>query len=409
MEFEIFDLGNGIRVVHKQIARPVAHLSLHIGAGSRDEAPHEQGLAHFLEHCLFKGTQKRRPYHILSRMEDAGGELNAYTGKEETVIHTSFLKGEYARAAELIADITFQSTFPEKEIQKEKEVIIDEIHSYRDNPSESIFDDFEELIFPDHAIGRNILGTVDTVRSFKREDLLNYTSSQYGCNRIVIGSIGDISSARLQKLLEKEMGQRPVPELPRGKKTPQGIRGKHEMAERPIHQTHAILGGAAYSANQRKSRVLMLLNNLLGGPGMNSRLNLNIREKYGFTYYLESFYQPYSDAGLFGIYLATDPGTVDKAVELIYKELRKLKNEALGVMQLRKAKRQLLGQIAMAQENNAALGLAYGKSLLTFDKIDTFQTISEKIDAIDSQQILEVANEIFEESAMNSLVYKSAV
>jgi len=405
MEFEVFELSNGIRVVHKAIDRPVAHCGLHIAAGSRDELEPEEGLTHYIEHCLFKGTQKRKAFHLLSRMEDVGGELNAYTTKEETVIYTSFLAGDYPRAVELISDIAFRSTFPEKEIQKEKEVIIDEINSYLDTPSESIFDDFEAQVFAGHPLGRNILGTEASVKSFQRDNVLQFIQRNYGYNRMVFSSVGKISSARLKKILEKEL-QNQLNFKERQMISPNGYHPQKVTVQRPGFQSHAILGGRAYPANYKKARVLMLLNNLLGGPGMNSRLNLNIREKFGFTYHIESFYNPYSDTGLFGIYLGTDPGTMDKALKLVEKELKKLREQKLGILQLSKAKRQLLGQVAMAQENNNSLMLGYGKSLLTFDKIDTFETIRQKIESISAEDLLEVANEILDTQILSSLIYK---
>ncbi len=406
MEFEIFELSNGIRVVHKSTDRPVAHCGLHIAAGSRDELEHEEGLAHYIEHCLFKGTQKRKAFHLLSRMEDVGGELNAYTTKEETVIYTSFLAGDYPRAIELIADIAFRSIFPEKEIQKEKEVIIDEINSYLDTPSESIFDDFEAQIFAGHPLGRNILGTSASVKSFQQEHILQFIQRNYAPNRMVFSSVGKISSARLRKILEKEL-ETALSFKPRHMVRPNGYHPQKVIVQRQGYQSHAVLGGRAYPADHEKARVLMLLNNLLGGPGMNSRLNLNIREKYGFTYHIESFYNPYSDTGLFGIYLGTDPGTMDKSLKLVEKELKKLREQKLGILQLSKAKRQLLGQVAMAQENNTSLMLGYGKSLLTFDKIDTFEVIRQKIEGITADDLLEVANEILQPHILSSLIYKS--
>jgi len=405
-EFDIFSLPNGVRVVHRAVERPVGHLNFHLAIGSRDEREEEQGLAHFTEHCLFKGTRRRRAYHILSRMEDAGGELNAYTGKEEMVMTTSFLRGDYPRAADLLSDVLLHSTFPEREVAKEREVVLDEINSYRDNPSESIFDDFEEQLFAGHSLGRNILGRPASVRSFQSADISRFIQKHLGSNVLVISSVGPISSQRLQKLLSKTVGREPLQVLHRNKHKPSSCR-QSLVQKRPIHQTHAVLGTAAYAARSPGSLSLMLLNNLLGGPGMNSRLNLNIRERYGFTYYLESFYQPYSDTGLFGIYLATDPGTAHRTIELIYKEMRKLRDKPLGVLQLQRAKRQMLGQWAMAQENNAALAQAYGKSLLMFDHIENFDSITRKVEAISSKDLQAVAQELLQPEDWSSLMYRS--
>ena len=406
MEFESFELSNGIRVVHRQNDRPVAHCGLLIKAGSRDEKEEEEGLAHFIEHVLFKGTQKRKAYHILSRMEDAGGELNAYTDKETTVIYTSFLYADYKRASDLIFDIAFNSVFPERELQKEKEVIIDEINSYKDSPSELIFDDFENLLFPNHPLGMNILGTPAKVKGFKRSDVLRFMHREYGYNRMVFSSVGNISSKRLRNLLERALDGVEVGFSEENRASPNAYVPVKKSFRRSNFQTHALIGNRAFAANQDKSHTLHLLNNILGGPGMNSRLNLNIREKYGFTYNIESFYSPYSDTGVFGIYAGTDPETIGKTLRLIEKELTKLREKPLGSMQLSKAKRQILGQVAMGQENNTALMLALGKSLLSFDRIDTFEEIEEKIQNISSHDLLEVANEVFDTTQLSTLIYE---
>ncbi len=406
MEFEIFELSNGIRVVHKQVDRPVAHCGLMIMAGSRDEKPEEEGLAHFIEHVFFKGTQKRKAYHILSRMEDAGGELNAYTDKENTVIYSSFLTPDYGRAIELLFDIGFNSTFPEKELQKEKEVIIDEINSYKDSPSELIFDDFEHILFPGHPLGMNILGTPEKVKSFSRDNVLDFIHREYGSNRMVFSSVGNISKKRLQAMLEKRTAHLEINTRPLNRKIPNSYKAGYTEFEKSNFQTHAIIGCPAYPAGDDKSRTLHLLNNILGGPGMNSRLNLNIREKYGFTYNIESFYNPYSDTGVFGIYAGTDPETIGKTLKLIEKELKRLREKPLGSMQLTKAKRQILGQFAMSQENNGSLMLALGRSLLLFDRIDTYEMIRDKIERITAEDLQEVANDILDPATLSTLVYK---
>lgn len=406
MEFETFELSNGIRVVHRRNDRPVAHCSLMINAGSRDEKGNEEGLAHFIEHVLFKGTRKRKAYHILSRMEDAGGELNAYTDKETTVIYSSFLKGHYARAIDLIFDIVLNSTFPAKELEREKEVILDEINSYKDSPSELIFDDFEGQLFPGHPLGSNILGTPERVRTFRQKDVLRFIEREYGTNRMVFASVGDISSNRLRKLLEKNLaGANLSIKLP-DRHPPRPYRSGREQHKRSNYQSHLLIGNRAYPADYPRSPVLLLLNNILGGPGMNSRLNLNIRERHGYTYHLESYYTPYSDTGVFGIYAGTDPANLERTHKLIVRELNQLRKKALGTLQLSKAKRQFMGQMAMAQENNTALMLALGKSLLTFDRIDSFEEIQEKIENITSSDLMAVAEEVFSEEKLSVLIYE---
>lgn len=408
MQLDIFTLSNGIRVVHRPVNRPVAHLGLLIAAGSRDELDNEQGLAHYIEHCLFKGTQKRRAYHILSRMEDVGGELNAFTSKEETVIHSSFLSGDYARAVDLICDIAFRSTFPPKECEKEKEVIIDEINSYKDSPSDSIFDDFEELVFPNHSLGRNILGTIESVKSFSTADIERFLARNYAAKRMVFSSVGNISTKKLQQLLELQVNDLAFQQMEgRALEAPAAHPPIRKEEERSGYQTHVVMGCPAYAARHDKMRPLALLNNILGGPGMNSRLNLNIREKYGFTYHLESFYHPYLDTGLFGIYLGTDPGTADRAISLIEKELKKLREQKLGVLQLSKAKKQILGQFAMGQENNGALMLSFGKSLLLHNEIESFEEIVQDVDQMKAETLMEVANEIMLPENFSRLIFRN--
>lgn len=408
MQLDIFTLSNGIRVVHRPVNRPVAHFGLLIAAGSRDELDHEQGLAHYIEHCLFKGTQKRRAYHILSRMEDVGGELNAFTSKEETVIHSSFLSSDYARAVDLICDIAFRSTFPPKECEKEKEVIIDEINSYKDSPSDSIFDDFEELVFPNHSLGKNILGTIESVKSFSTEDIKRFLARNYSAERMVFSSVGNISTKKLQQLLEQQVSGIAFQQMEgRELKAPTAHPPIREEEERSGYQTHVVMGCPAYAARHDMMRPLALLNNILGGPGMNSRLNLNIRERYGFTYHLESFYHPYLDTGLFGIYLGTDPGTADRAINLVEKELQKLREQKLGVLQLSKAKKQILGQFAMGQENNGALMLSFGKSLLLHNEIESFDEIVKDVDQMKAETLMEVANQIMEPENFSRLIFRN--
>ncbi len=393
--------------MHIPTTGQVAHCGLLINAGSRDELPGEEGLAHFIEHVIFKGTKKRKAYHILSRLEDVGGELNAYTGKEETCIYASFLKEDYARSLELFSDIIFNSIFPEKEINKEKDVVIDEILSYKDSPSESIFDDFQELLFLNHPMGANILGTKDNVKGFTRDQILRFIKDHYTPENMVISSIGNIDPKKLITLIERYF------EFP-----PSSSNGYQRLAiskylpvnkeiKADTFQTHCLIGTRAYAANHPKRSALVLLNNLLGGPGMNSRLNLNIREKYGFTYTIESFYTSYSDTGEFGIYFGTDKGTAHKCTQLVFKELEKLKRNALGPTQLSRAKKQLMGQIAIGQENSSNYMLSIGKSMLFFNKVDDLEQIRTKIERLTANLLMEVANEIFVKDQLSSLTYKA--
>lgn len=406
MQIFTFELPNGIRVVHKQINSPVAHCGISVNAGSRDEFDNETGLAHYIEHTFFKGTTKRKVYHILSRLEDVGGELNAYTSKEETVIYASFLSVHYERAIELLFDISFNSTFPEKEIKKEKDVIFEEINSYLDSPSDSIFDEFDELIFPDHAMGKNILGTEESLQSFTRNSILDFMNRNYTTDQMVFSSVGKISEDKLKKLLLKYGTSTSASTRQNPRKGISVYRPQNIQVERDTHQTHVLLGNRAPSVADDDFTAMILLNNLIGGPGMNSRLNLNIREKYGFAYNIESYYQAYSDTGVFGIYAGVDPSTSQKTLKLINGEIKKLREKSLGVLQLSRAKQQLKGQIALSQENYGSQMLGMAKSFLIFNKMDTLEEVHKKIDSITASQLRDIANKYLDFDQMSTLIYK---
>ena len=406
-EFVLFTLPNGIRVIHKKTNDEVAHCGIIINAGSRDEKEHEQGLAHLIEHVLFKGTKKRKAYHILNRIDAVGGELNAYTTKEETCIYASFLQNYFERAVELIADITFNSTFPDKEIKKEKAVIVDEINSYLDNPSEQIFDDFDEIIFPNHPLGRNILGTPESLKKMKRSDLLDFVKRNYTANQIVFSSIGNLNEAHLKKVLTKHFGAiklaNSVPERKNFKK----YKARQVELSKDTNQAHCIIGNLAFGVNHRDRTALVLINNLLGGPAMNSRLNLAIREKYGFTYNLESNYAIFTDTGLFSVYMGTDTKYLERCVDLVHKELDLLRSKKMGTQQLQTAKQQLIGNIALAQESKVNLMLSLGKSILLFNKVDKLSDIYKKIEQISPEKVLEISNLVFEKNNLSRLTYLS--
>lgn len=407
MEFEVFHLENGIRVVHSHRTDSIiAHFGIVINAGSRDEKTAEHGLAHYTEHCLFKGTKKRKFYHILSRLDAVGGELDAFTSKEETSLYASFMDQYYERAIELLSDILFNSVFPEKEIIKEKDVIIDEIRSYQDNPYEQIYDDFEQMVFGQHAIGHGILGEIPHIRKFKKNNVTSFMEQNYTADRMVISSVGNITTKRLKKLLNKYFESTPFRKNGNVHRQPfdKYLPIKKEV-KKNTSQAHLAFGAMAYDAYHPGRDALALLNNLLGGPAMNNRLNLNIREKYGFTYLIESQYTAYSDTGLFYIYAGTDKKKIDRTQELITKELLKLKNKKLSPTQLHRAKNQLIGQIAIGRENRCNQMLAYGKSLSLYDEIDTIEKIHERIEKISSAQVFEAANEIFNIDQFSELRY----
>jgi predicted Zn-dependent peptidase len=406
MQYSSMTLPNGIRLIHAPVDSPVAHCGVVINTGSRDETADEQGMAHFIEHTIFKGTAKRKAYHIISRLEDVGGEMNAYTSKEETAIHASFLCEYYERAIELFSDILIDSTFPDKEIKKEQEVIVDEINSYNDTPSELIFDEFEELIYEGHPMGRNILGTPELVRSFQASDIRRFMAENYHTDQIVVCSVGNISTKRFFHLAQRYF-ERFVSNLRQDRRTRfTSYIPKLQKVEKGTFQAHCILGGEAFDVYHPERLRLVLLNSILGGQSGNSRLNLSLRERNGIAYNLESSYTAYTDTGTLTIYFGTDPENLDRALTLIYREISLLQNKALGDLQLSKARKQLIGQLAMSQENHEDLMLAIGKSMLIFDKVECLEEIYRKISEITPSQLMETANNVLEPKKLSTLIYQ---
>lgn len=406
MEFVIFELENGIRVVHKQVkSTKVAHLGLFINAGSRDELESEKGLAHFIEHTIFKGTKKRKSFHILNRLDSVGGELEAYTTKEETVFHASFLKEHLNRAAELIADITFNSIFPIKEINKEKDVIIDEIASYLDSPYDQIYDDFEELVFGKHPLGSNILGTEKHLKSFSQQSIHNFMNRLYATEEMVISSVGAFSEKRLKETLEKHFNAPIQRKRTHLRETFSSYQKVEQSIQKDHYQSHYICGNMAYSTTENKKNGMILLNNLIGGPAMNSILNMEVRERLGYTYNIESNYSIYTDCGLFSIYLGTDQQYLEKTIAVVYKSLKKLRENELSIRKLTQAKKQIIGQMALGRENNQALMLSYGKSLMVHNRISTLEEIISKVESITAQEVLTIANEILNTNNFSHLAY----
>jgi predicted Zn-dependent peptidase len=405
-DFLTYTLGNGIRLIHQPTQSPVAHLGVLINTGSRDEAEEEHGLAHFIEHSVFKGTRKRRAFHVLSRIEDMGGELNAYTTKEETTLHSTFLREDYERAAELLADILFNSVYPQKEINREKEVIAEEINSYKDSPSDLIFDEFEELVFDGHPIARNILGTSENISKFNRDSILNFIERNYHTDQMVISSVGKLKFDRLIKYAEKHFGGAPVKLRTDNRKPFDNYIPEDRVEDKDTFQSHCMVGNIAYDVQHPKRVVMVLLNNILGGPAMNSRLNLALRERRGMAYNVESNYTAYTDTGLFNVYFGTDNVNFEKALSLVKKEFRMLRETKLGALQLSKVKKQMIGQIAVSTESHDDLMLAIGKSYLLYNRVDPLSEVFRKIEAITEMDLLEVANEILDESKLSTLVYK---
>ena len=407
MSYQFYEFSNGIRLVHRQTDSPVAHFGMVVNAGSRDELPHEQGLAHFIEHMIFKGTRKRNSYQVINRLENVGADLNAFTTKEETCVYASFLANHYARVMDLLSDILFNSVFPEKEMVKEKAVVIDEINSYKDNPAEWIHDEFDELLFPGHPLGKNILGTPVHLKKFTRANLNEFTNRLYFSNQIVLSSVGNISFKKAVELAGKYFGSHEATPGDPGRISPTGYEGKNLKKRFGRHQAHIILGGVAYNTHDTRRIPMALMNNILGGPAMNSRLNLALRERHGIAYNLESNYQPLSDTGLFSIYLGTDERMVEKAIELVHRELARLRNQKLGANQLKIAKEQLKGQLAIAVESHQNEMISIGKSVLVFNKVDSIEEINRKIDKVEAMELQDVANEILGTDRLSMLIYNS--
>lgn len=404
--YQSHTLSNGLRIVYKPSASNVSYCGFFINVGTRDEDVDEYGMAHFVEHMLFKGTKKRRSRHIINRMENVGGELNAYTNKEETVIYSVFLEEHFNRAAELLVDLVFHSQFPEKEVVKEIDVVIDEIHSYDDSPSELIFDDFENLVFENSQLGHNILGTEESVETFTSNKVGLFVNTHYLPSDMVFFFQGKTSFKRIIHFAEKYLSNiNTINTSYKRISVPEIKEAKIEILDKNTSQVHALIGGRSYSLQDPKRKALHLLNNILGGPGMNSRLNLELREKRGYVYNVESSATAYTDTGIFSIYFGSDKKHANHCIELIYKELKKLKQNKLTVAQLSAAKKQLMGQIGVAGDNNENMSLSLGKTFFHYNHINSQEETFNKINAITAEQLLEVANDIFDEKNLYRLIY----
>lgn len=405
MEYNVHTLPNGIRLLHVPSASAISHACIIINSGSRDEKEENSGLAHFIEHLIFKRTEKRNTNQILNRLESVGADLNAYTTKEYTCIHASFLNPYLDRTLELFNDIVFHSTFPDDEMEKEKSVILDEISSYLDQPEEAIYDDFEDLVFAGHPMGRNILGNEKSVNKITKEDIYQFIKDNYHTDKIVIAVLGNYTLNKVVKT-----GSKYYAEIPANLYRPSRIAPVKNIAvtqsfQKPIQQVHAMLGTQAYSLYHPYKTGLLLLNNLLGGTGMSSILNLQIREKYGIAYTIETGYSPLSDTGIFTLYFGTDKEKVNKAWSLIHKEFKKIKEYPLSEVQLQKAKNKFIGQIALGEENRIGLITSMAKSLIDYDKIDDLETIFKKIQAVSTADMGNIVNEILDESNLTTLTF----
>lgn len=406
MEYQLHTLSNGIRILYHPAASTISHSCLIINAGARDESREHEGLAHFIEHLLFKETERRNTSQILNRLELVGADLNAYTTKEYTCIHASFLNEHLERTIDLFEDIVFHSTFPTEEIEKERGVILDEIASYLDQPEEAIQDDFESLLLKGHPLGGNILGTPQSVAAIDRNAIVGFIDKNYNTGQIIFAVSGKYDFNRLIKLAEKYFGHIKANDAPKNRKVPGVNKPETVRLGKPISQTHCVMGMQAYPSSHAYKSGLLLLNNLLGGLGMSSRLNLEIREKYGIAYTIESNYTPLTDTGLFTIYFGTDTEKAGRAVRLVNKELKKLRDNKLGTLQLHQAKQKFTGQIALAEEGRMNLIISMAKSLLDFTYIDSLEEVIAKVNAVTAEEVLEISNHILDSSQMTTLMFE---
>ena len=442
MKYNTYTLDNGLRIIHLPSDSQVVYCGYQINAGTRNEEPGEEGLAHFCEHVTFKGTERRKAWHILNCLESVGGDLNAYTNKEGTVYYSAILKEHIARAVDLLSDIVFHSVYPQAEIDKEVEVICDEIESYNDSPAELIYDEFENILFKGSPLGHNILGTAEQVRAFKTEDALRFTRKLYRPDNAIFFAYGDIDFKKLVRLLQRaladdesvvNLAEEKLPQISQitqiswnensiaeeksvssvksvgPKNYPSvgdGIAGQTIVMQKNTHQAHVMIGTRAYDVNDDRRMPLYLLNNMLGGPGMNAKLNLALREHNGLVYTVESTMVAYGDTGTWSIYFGCDEHDVKRCLRLVRKELDKFMQKPLSDAQLKAAKKQIKGQIGVACDNRENFALDFGKSFLHYGWEKNVDRLYEQVDAITADQIQAVAQELFDKDRLTTLIFK---
>ena len=442
MKYNTYTLDNGLRIIHLPSDSKVVYCGYQINAGTRNEEPGEEGLAHFCEHVTFKGTERRKAWHILNCLESVGGDLNAYTNKEGTVYYSAILKEHIARAVDLLSDIVFHSVYPQAEIDKEVEVICDEIESYNDSPAELIYDEFENILFKGSPLGHNILGTAEQVRAFKTEDALRFTRKLYQPDNAIFFAYGDIDFKKLVRLLQRaladdesvvNLAEEKLPQISQitqiswnensiaeeksvssvksvgPKNYPSvrdGIAGQTIVMQKNTHQAHVMIGTRAYDVNDDRRMPLYLLNNMLGGPGMNAKLNLALREHNGLVYTVESTMVSYGDTGTWSIYFGCDEHDVKRCLRLVRKELDKFMQKPLSDAQLKAAKKQIKGQIGVACDNRENFALDFGKSFLHYGWEKNVDRLYEQVDEITAAQIQAVAQELFDKDRLTTLIFK---
>ncbi|EON76302.1 peptidase, M16 family [Lunatimonas lonarensis] len=406
MSYQIKELANGIRIVHQEVTHTrMVHCGFILDIGSRDEEKDQVGLAHFWEHMAFKGTHKRKAFHIINRLDSLGGELNAYTTKEKLCFYSSVLKEHFGKAAELLCDITFNSIFPPKQIEKERQVILEEMAMYQDSPDDSIQDDFDEILFPGHSLGNNILGTEESVRAFRQAHFLDFIQSRMDTSKIVFSVVGNISFKKVLTVVVPFLSAIPSKRSVYRRLPVNGYVPKVTTTYKEITQAHCALGRPTLGLKDPNRYKLFLLNNILGGPSMNSRLNMALREKHGLVYSIESVYQAYTDAGFIGIFYGTEEPSATKARRIVMRELRRIREKKLGTLQLHMAKEQTIGQMAMAEENYPGLMLVYGKTLLDKGYIEPLERIFSLIKSASAEDLQDLAQEVYNEDQFSVLSY----
>lgn len=403
-EFFTYTLPNGIRCILKTVRSAVCYCSMTIGAGSRDEQEGEKGVAHLVEHTLFKGTTKRKAYQVNCRLENLGGEINAFTTKEETVVHATVLKGDFSKAVELIGDIVFHSTFPETEVEKEKAVIYDEINMYKDSPDERIYDEFEDLLFAGSELGHNILGRKQGLARLRSADINRFVARNYTTDKMVFAVIGNISPRTFVAAVDRYFGTVEATRKATQRTPPPPIKPFHKEVGRSMHQIRVVMGTRAYALDDSRRVALVLLTNLLGGPSAASRLNVALRERNALTYCVETIYTPLSDCGIWTLFFSCEKDKLEQCKAVIAEELHKIMTVPLTKRQLSLAKKQFVGQFAISSENNEAYMLGVGKSYLVFGSVDSVDEVYRQIEQITPQDIMDVASDLF--GSLSSLTYK---
>jgi len=410
-QFSTVQLPCGLRVIHQTNSSPVLYCGYVVSAGTRNERNDEAGMAHFIEHMSFKGTMRRRANHIINGLERVGGELNAYTTKQETVYHATVLRSDFQRAADLLTDIVFHSTYPQAEINKEVEVICDEIDSYRDTPSDLIFDEFEQMLYPTHPLGRDILGDKDRLRQYTTADAAEFAKRWYRPDNATFFVYGDIPFAQVVRTLNKLFSLFP-PLICKIEKpvfascVQPRCEGVERVVEKSTHQAHVMLGAPAFAGRDERRYALILLNNLLGGPGMNSRLNLSLRERKGLVYSVDSYLNTYPDTGYWNIYFGCDPHDVARCIRLVKRELARLAEKPLSSAQLRAAKRQLCGQIGISTSLNESYALTMGKLYALYGEVYDVERLCKQVQAVTAEQLRQVAEEVYNPERVSTLIYR---